>query len=107
MSRRGGRGRSRGLLRLIDADAIAIVVLRFVQRLIDRGEQAREREDVAVGAAFGDADAEGRLLAEVRDRVREIDRRECLPKLLHDLLRLRDARLWQRDDELVAAVSKR
>src|SRR5688500_4089544 len=108
LGRRGGSGGKRlGRFRLVYANAVAVRVLRVVQRLIGGAHDRGERHEVVRYRPLGDADAKRRLILEVRDGRREVDGRERLPQLLHDLLRLRDLRLRQRDDELVAAVTER
>src|SRR5689334_1200677 len=72
-------GLARRAKRLIDAYAVAVRILRVVQRCVGSGEQLMEREDVRALVAIGDADAEGRLVIEVGDRVREVDGHERLP----------------------------
>jgi hypothetical protein len=53
----------------VDPHAVAVVGLGIVEGLVGGGQEVLEGYDVLGDRTFGDADAQGRLVIEVRDRV--------------------------------------
>src|SRR5688572_16853931 len=100
-------GTSSSLWSRINLDAVAVGFLRLIERRVRRREKSGQRQDAVAGGALCDTNAQRWLMLQMCDRIGEIDRRKRLPKLLHDLLRLVNARLRQRNHELIAPIAKR